>query len=305
MNETRNFVMSYSNPDTDGVACSIALAKLLTLVEGKKYHPIIQGSLSAETEYVLDWIGLKKPESRSLTGDISSIALVDTHHKAQLPEDFPFDKVRLIVDHHPNGDDELFFNAKIDNRKIGAAASIIAEMYLLQDNHDQEMLSLLGLAIVSNTLNFIAPSSSDYDMKIYKQIDALYPFTEDIISGMFMQRSSVLQKSLEAALLSDFKTFETKRGIVGIAQMEVYDLMTKINIEEARDTLIRIAHKKGLCYCLFNGVDIKERKSIVVCANAEAEQLADKIFNVPFEKGYSVFDRILLRKTDFIPSLNR
>lgn len=39
-----NIVTSYVNPDTDGVACSIAMAKLLS-VGGKQWFPVLLGSM--------------------------------------------------------------------------------------------------------------------------------------------------------------------------------------------------------------------------------------------------------------------
>jgi inorganic pyrophosphatase/exopolyphosphatase len=305
MNNERNYVTSYPNPDTDGVACSIALAKLLTILQGKQYTPVIFGRLNNEASYVLSCVGLNEPTIVNSLERASSIALVDTHHKAQLPENFPLDKVEIIIDHHPNGDDDLFPKAKIDNRKIGAAASIIAEMYFAQNYFDKQMLTLLGFAVLSNTLNFSAPSTSDFDLHVYKQIVTLSPISNLMISDMFSQRSDVLNAGVYSALLSDFKVFETKRAKIGIAQLEIYDLRAHIDLHEVVKVLNQISEEKELQYCMFNGVDLKTKGSIVVCANIDSSHLAEEILGVSFVDESAIFDRILLRKTDFIPPLNQ
>ena len=165
-----NIVISYSNPDTDGVACSIAMAKLLSMQDEQQWVPMILGSIGEETQFVLQQLNLRGPTILPSFANVDKITLVDTHHKAQLPQDFPFERVVTIIDHHPNGDDQLFSTATITNQKIGAAASIVAKLFIDQGVMDISMLQLLGFAILSNTLNFSAPSTTNFDRDIYAQI---------------------------------------------------------------------------------------------------------------------------------------
>ncbi len=307
MNNTRNYVISYRNPDTDGAACSIALAELLTISENQRYDPVLLGNINEETAFVLNYAGIDFAPVPFCAEDASSVVVVDTHHRSQLPDDFPFHKVRLVVDHHSGGDDHLFENALVDNRPIGAAASIVAEMYFDRGCLKKNMLTMLGFAILSNTLNFSAPSTSDFDAKMFQKITDLYPLPDKSVAAMFAKRAAVLQQGLHAALLSDFKKFETKRADVGISQLEIYDLQAHIAIHEIPSILRQIAEEQGLKYCMFNGVDLKTKTSIVICADPQTAALAGEIFHTDFpESGYGhTFDRILLRKTDFIPALNR
>ena len=304
MDSEKNYVTSYINPDMDGAACSIALARLLSQPGERAYVPVVFGNISDETSFVLRHLGIDAPSAVCCLANARSVALVDTHHRVQLPDSFPFDKVELIIDHHTNGDDPLFPNAAITNRRIGAAASIVADMYFSKGIVDQKMLPLLGFAILSNTLNFSAPSTSDFDTQVFSRIEGLFPFDEKVISEMFLRRASVLKSGLTAALLSDFKVFETKRATVGIAQLEAYELMSQIDVEEVRRSLSQIATEKGIQYCMFNGVDIKVKKSIVVCANDDTAKLASEALKTAFLGCCATFDRILLRKTDFVPLLN-
>ena len=122
-----NYVMSYINPDTDGIACTIAMAKLLSL-KNENWIPVVFGSIGRETLFVLNSLEISIPSTDILLDEVEKIVLVDTHHKSQLPIDFPYDKVVSIIDHHPNGDEDLFPIADILNQKIGAAASLVAEM---------------------------------------------------------------------------------------------------------------------------------------------------------------------------------
>lgn len=301
--EGKNIVLSYKNPDTDGVACSIGMATLLT-TEDEKWEPMVIGAIGKETQYVLQKTGISIPEEISSFDDVERIVLVDTHHIAQLPEHFPCEKVTLIIDHHPNGNDEAFPNAKIINEKIGAAASIVAEKLIKKGLPDADVTLMLGCAIISNTLNFTAPSTAEYDCEMFEKVNDIVVVPEQVINEMFEKRSSILKEDIYDALNSDFKIFETEVGSVGISQIEAYNLDDMIDIQQAVAALEKIAKERKLEYCMFNGVDIKTQKSIVLAANSDSADLICKIFNIDQYAAPIKFDRILLRKTDFVPPLN-
>lgn len=298
-----NYVTSYINPDTDGIACSIAMAKFLSTKE-EKWSSRIFGSVGEETLFVLKELGISLPDTDLEWNNISKIVLVDTHHKVQLPLNFPFEKVVAIIDHHTNGDEDAFPYAKIINEKIGAAASIVANMYIEKDIKDVLMLKLLAFAILSNTLNFSAPSTSDYDRKTFEKISSLVPIDVKLVDGMFEKRSLILKRDIYVALCADFKVFETKVGKVGISQIEAYNIEKLIEASQCTVALQKIAEEHGLELCLFNGVDIKTQKSVVIGANNKSQNLLCNIFNLKEYNAPLVFDRILLRKTDFVPQLN-
>ena len=300
----KNYVLSYINPDTDGIACSIAMAKLLSSKK-EKWYPVVLGAIGEETIFILKKLNISIPSTEVLWRNAEKIVLVDTHHKSQLPADLPYNKVVAIIDHHPNGDDYLFPVADIINKEIGAAASFVAEMYLNEGIVDIPTLKLLACAILSNTLNFCAPSSTEYDKKIFHKVCDIAPIDVRLVDKMFEQRSLVLKKDIYVALGADFKVFDTKIGKVGISQIEAYNLEKMINVSQCVEALQRIANEKKLNYCLFNGVDIKIKKSVVVAANKQSQELLCLIFGLSECRETYVFDRILLRKTDFIPQLNQ
>lgn len=298
-----NYVLSYINPDTDGIACSIAMAKLLSS-ENEKWIPGVFGSIGEETMFILKSLEISIPDIDILLNDAKKIVLVDTHHKAQLPIDFPYNKVVTIIDHHPNGDEDLFLNADIINKKIGAAASLVAEMYIKKGIVDIPILKLLAFAILSNTLNFYAPSSTEFDKKIFGQICDIAPIDAELVDKMFEQRSLILKKDMYIALGADFKVFNTKSGRVGISQIEAYDLENLLDVSQCVVALQRIASENALDLCFFNGVDIKFERSLVIAANNQSQKLLCSLFQLNECRESYVFNRILLRKTDFVPQLN-
>lgn len=283
-------ITSYPNPDTDGVACMIGVNHIFP-----DYKPLVVGFISCETIYVLDKLKIELPErTNRLDAAIEEIVLVDTHHKAQLGDEFPFDKVVRIIDHHPAGDDELFSSALIDNRKIGAAASIVGDMLLKHRIMDEKVVKLLQYAIASNTLNFTAPSVSEYDKEVFGKLQDIYAVTENEIDIMFSHRTY-------NSVLSDIKYFDYLNGRIAIAQLELYG--TKIDDAVARKELKKIKEEKNLLFAILNCVNIKKKVSHVIFSEGISDSEARRIFGFDVKKGLYDADRILLRKTDYIPFL--
>src|ERR1700732_4958958 len=112
-----SIIISYVNPDLDGVACAVALETL--------EHPIwnarIAGRPDQETLFVLSTLGLPVPPALTTWDAVDAIWLVDTHHPKQLPEDLPAKLVTRITDHHPGGSPEKYTSAEVTNEKVGAA----------------------------------------------------------------------------------------------------------------------------------------------------------------------------------------
>ena len=124
------------------------------------------------------------------------------------------------------------------------------------------------------------------------------------IGQMFSQRTQVLAQGLEEALESDLKRFETGHGPVGIAQLELYDLLRLLSPQQTQSALAALSQKCALPCLIFNGVDIRAGKSLVVCANEESRRVAEQLLALPLPALWQQVDRILLRKTDFLPRIH-
>ena len=60
--KANGYVVSYVNPDTDGVCTSIAYSYFKRLAENELYLPIFFGRLQPETIFVLDHFGIEAPQ---------------------------------------------------------------------------------------------------------------------------------------------------------------------------------------------------------------------------------------------------
>lgn len=296
-------VTTYTNPDTDGM-CSAFAYSYYSTAKSKYFTPVYFGSLDKETVFALSHFNVELPKQVTTTNQFHEIVLVDTHHTAQLSKEILLDKVIEIIDHHPSGNPESFPNAKIQNDEIGAACTIIAERMKSENIvPDETTAGLMALAIVSNTLNFTAPSTSQRDKNALQWLTTFIEIPDQLIKDMFEARSDVSAISSEEIIKGSLKEFNWGKHKVGISQVEMTDIKTIVQRPDFLNALLQVKTNLSLDYILFTGVDILKRTSTIFCPDYETLKVINEGMNFNSNQTTFEVDRILLRKTDFIPSL--
>jgi manganese-dependent inorganic pyrophosphatase len=297
-------VTSYKNPDLDGVASSITLSAYLKETKGLSAKPLIFGNLDSETSFVLDLLGLPHPQSVSKCAPTDVVYLVDTHHLKQIDGNVPPESVVQIYDHHPAGDAEAFPNAEIVNEKVGAVATLLAEKFRDENvSLDANLSVLLYAAIVSNTLDFTAPPTTERDHYAADWLSNQAAVPPNLVDQMFQARSNFDALTTQELLSGDYKEFDFSGVKVGISQIEgmgITELLTRPDFEiEIRQLRSHV----GADHVFLSAVDIREQKTYLVTDREETQVILSEAVDAEFSAPVAVFDRILLRKSDLIPSL--
>lgn len=300
----KNYVTSYTNPDTDGVISAISYS-LYSKLSGNEYQAVIFGSIDNETEFILKRFKVVVPPTVEDIMDSNGITLVDTHHPLQLSAGIPLDKVIEIIDHHPDGEPQSFPNLlHIQNEKVGAACTLIAERmkkeYMLPD---KTTASLMLLAIYSNTLNFTAPSTSAKDIEMRDWLETLCNVNMELVSEMFTARSNISNTGTLELLSSNMKTFQWGEIRVGIVQTEMIDSKQLLSREDFSTSLKAIKENHSLDFIFYSGVNIISRTTSIYCTDDKSLNILHDAMGIESITNSFVVDRILLRKTDFIPRL--
>jgi manganese-dependent inorganic pyrophosphatase len=295
-----NYVFPYINPDTDGVCAALAYSYL-----NSKFLPVIFGDFDKETLFVIKTLGFELPARVQEISDHAKIVLVDTHHLAQLP---PINLVNVVevIDHHPAGDSDKLPNARIQNEEVGAACTLIAERMIRDAVVPTEKIAgVLSLAIISNTLNFTAPSTSPRDTEALNWLSQYVSISEEVILDMFKARSDISEYSTVDLLLSNNKVFEIEGRSVSIIQLELVEVSKLVSRSNFRDAILQVQREKQSDYCVFSGVDIYNRQTVIVVPSESEKEMIKGAMGIEFSGDTAVVNRILLRKTDFVPSIKR
>lgn len=297
-------VTSYKNPDLDGIASMIALADYLKRTLNVVVSPVVFGVLDLETLYVLNLFGIDRPLLVNECPPTDTIYLVDTHHLKQIQDTIAPKNVVQIYDHHPSGDPDAFPRARIINEQIGAVATMIAELFQSGNVPMQEKISaLLYSGIISNTLNFTAPTTTDRDRNVAQWLYNQSKIPEDLAMQMFAARSNYSGKTTYELLAADYKEFDFSGVSVGISQIEGVNIKYLLSRPELCTEIARIRSEKGANHCFLSLIDILEKKTYLVSDQQETRQIISEAIGAEFSKELAQIGRILLRKSDLIPLL--
>ena len=126
-NMKKNIVISYKNPDLDGVACMYAYSEFLNKKNICSDYYII-GIPRKEVEIVCKMFNIKLNGLKQWEKNCNVI-LVDLNNVKRLDFILPEDVIE-IIDHHVKTEDcAKCVNAKVQIELIGAAATLVAEKF--------------------------------------------------------------------------------------------------------------------------------------------------------------------------------
>lgn len=305
------FVTSYVNPDLDGVACAVVFARCLSDVSATA---VLSGDLNPETVNVLASIGLSR-EVRILDAQLEAPAqdfvLVDCHHPRQLPEWVRSEHVSLIIDHHPDGSPEAFPNATIQNEVVGSAATLVAEMLSVRlvghvPSDTRPHLALLACAIVSNTLEFEAPSTTERDLRAYDAIATRLPASLDL-AGLVVKmrgwRQAALDGSTDRVVARDVKVIECSMGRVAVSQLEAGGARQVAARPDVFSALTALGEREGCRFSVLSLVDTESGTTTLVVPDPVVRAALEVLAPSYSKDGVIRLDYLALRKSHLVPAL--
>lgn len=146
--------------------------------------------------------------------------LVDHNEVKQMVDDIEKGEILEIIDHHRMGGFKTDNPINIQTQVVGATATIISKMYLENKMKlSKKMAGLLLGAIVSDTMNFNSPTTTNLDKEVAKKLEKISGVTsEDLAKGIANSAESLLSKRKIQIVYDDFKEFSIDGNKVGLAQ---------------------------------------------------------------------------------------
>ncbi|MDR2892323.1 MAG: manganese-dependent inorganic pyrophosphatase [Deltaproteobacteria bacterium] len=305
-------VVGHKNPDTDSIVSAIAAADLMSK-RGVPSQPFCQGKIPPDTAFVLGSFGFPAPE---LLGPLAGkkVILVDHSDRGQAPEDLDQAELLGIFDHHKLGDittsTPLFFWAQ----PVGCSCTVIKGVY---DYYGVEIprniAGLMLCAILSDTLIFRSPTTTDEDRKAAKELARLAGVADYEALGMemFVVKSAVTGVPARELLFRDYKDFTMNGQKVGVSQLEVVDIKLLDGVRADLRQAMTEAKAEGRHTIMLLLTDIMKEGSELLVLSDDAN-LAEKVFGAAAtDTTYSSGNKnkgvwlpgVMSRKKDVVPKL--
>ena len=297
------YVISHKNPDTDTICASVVYQKILekTGVESKVYA---LGTLNKETQFVFEKLGLEAPMVQLELPAESEVILVDHNEAGQSIDNLHELDLVGIVDHH-KVDIKTSKPIEIDVQPLGSSCSIVAKKYFTSGVElDKTLATLLLSGILSDTLYFRSPTSTDEDKEIAEKLNKIAQIDnlEQYALDMFNAKSDLGDMDIESIITLDYKKFNFGGDDYAIGVMETtnpaYGLGRK---DEILPKLAEIQKRDNLKGVVFSIIDILNEESFTFCSDEDTTELFKELFGAEERDGALFVDNLVSRKKQIVP----
>lgn len=235
------------------------------------------------------------------------VILVDHNEYSQSVKSIEKADLLEVIDHHRVSDiatnRPIFFRNEI----IGSTAAIVTSIYMEnQMSISKELAGLLLGAILSDTLKFKSPTTTEKDMGIAKVLADIAGLDIDqFAKEIFKVSSNISNKTMEELLNQDIKRFEIDGKAVAIAQIIAYQVSEARDIEkELKVAMESFVQQKALDLLVVAFTSIMENGSIFFAAG-ELEKTVVEAFPDKLGETHSFQEDVLSRKNQIVPLLSR
>ncbi|KEI97088.1 inorganic pyrophosphatase [Clostridium botulinum A2B7 92] len=234
------------------------------------------------------------------------VILVDHNEMGQSVPGLEEAEIMEIIDHHRIGGVNTASPIFFRNQPVGSTSTIIANMFFENNiTPSKEIAGVLASAIISDTLLFKSPTSTELDKTILDKLAKIAEIDPKSYSvEMFKAGTSLKGKTVEGLFHEDFKNFTIGGGKIGVSQVSTMDPSSFDPLKKDMLNLMESKVKKegyeGLVLVL---TDLLKEGSFIYVIGPKKEIIASA-FGKSLDKDSSLYaEGVLSRKKQVIPPI--
>ncbi len=232
------------------------------------------------------------------------VILVDHNEATQSVDGLEEADVLEIIDHHKIGSIATNNPINFRNMPVGSSSTIVALMF--KENHiviPKDIAGLLLSGIISDTLLFLSPTTTDIDRKVVDELSTIcnVDYNEYGLE-MFKAGSELKGKTEEEIYYTDFKNFTIsgkKFGISQVSTISVNDIID--NKDKYIEIMNNLARNNDYDVAALFVTDILNNGSYIFY-NEDSYEILDNCFSKDLKEGMFL-DGVISRKKQIIPLL--
>lgn len=233
------------------------------------------------------------------------VILVDHNERTQSVHGLEDAEVLEIIDHHRIADIQTGNPIYFRNEPVGSTSTIVASIFFENGiRPSKKVAGLLCSAIISDTLLFKSPTSTNVDKLMLKRLAEIANIDVDSFAReMFKAGTSLNNRTVDEIFHQDFKVFTLSNLKIGISQIGTMDIEGFSNM---KNDMIALMDKKALennfNLLVFMLTDILKGGSELLVVGKDKELVA-RAFNVKLNGTGVYLPGILSRKKQVIPPI--
>ncbi|NCC78861.1 MAG: putative manganese-dependent inorganic diphosphatase [Clostridia bacterium] len=241
-----------------------------------------------------------------ISGKKKKVILVDHNEKGQSVKGLNEAEILEIIDHHRVADVATSTPIFFRNEPVGSTSTIVANIFFENGiRPSKKTAGLLAAAIISDTLLFKSPTSTNVDRLVLQRLAQIADIdVEEFALEMFKYGTSLAGKSPQEILKQDFKVFTYDSSRIGVSQVYTMDSDT---IDELKDIIIEtmeeMTEHEGFDLQLLIVTDIYREGSELIAVGKQKDVI-NKAFDVQMKENSVYIPGILSRKKQVIPPIS-
>lgn len=234
------------------------------------------------------------------------IILVDHNERNQSIDDIDSAEIIQIVDHHRVANVSTSSPIYFRNEPVGSTATIVSKMFFENGiKPSREVAGLLCAAIISDTLLFRSPTSTETDKYVLNKMKKIAAINvEDFAMEMFCAGTSLEGRKPDELLKSDVKNFSIEGVNVRVCQIFTMNLDSTASVEkdlkEAMENFVASSDAESFILMI---TDIFKEVSEVILAGSFKEAIARK-FDKELVGDKFLSEGLLSRKKQLLPKIS-
>ena len=234
------------------------------------------------------------------------IVLLDHNEKSHSVDGIQDSSIIQVIDHHKFANFETNEPVKINAETVGSTCTIVYGLYKdLNIVPDKITAGLLMSAILSDTLIFKSPTSTEKDAQFAKELAKIAEIDDYEKFGMDMliAGTSLDDMSAEAIIHADMKDFIMGEFKLSISQINTVDIE---GVLKRKDEIIKsLEHElldKNCALLLLVITDIINSGSMLLVVGKN-KHIVEKAFNTELKDGTTWLKGVVSRKKQVVPFL--
>ena len=301
--DNKNFVFGHKKPDTDSIASAISMANLQTNM-GNYSESFRLGNVNRETEFALKTFNIDTPELLEKVEEGDNVIMVDSNEFPQSADGIENANIKMIVDHHRlnlQTTAPVFCMAE----PVGCTSTILYKLYKQNDvNITPEMAGIMLSAIVSDTLLFKSPTSTEQDKFIAGKLSDIAGLDMyDYGFRMLKAGTNLDGYTPEEIINMDSKPFEKNGTKFVISQVNSADvdsvLKKQIELEHAIENEILL---NNIDVYIFMVTDILNASSKAIVLGNKRD-IFEKAYNTKLFNNTANLEGVVSRKKQVLPKI--
>ena len=234
------------------------------------------------------------------------IILVDHNERNQSIDDIDAAEIVQIVDHHRVANISTSSPIYFRNEPVGSTATIVSKMFFENGiKPSREVAGLLCAAIISDTLLFRSPTSTETDKYVLNKMKKIAAIdVDDFAMKMFRAGTSLEGRKPDELLKSDVKNFSVEGVNVRVCQIFTMDLESTASVEnelkEAMENFVATSDAETFVLMI---TDIFKEVSEIILAGSFKEAIARK-FDKDLVGDKFLSEGLLSRKKQLLPKIS-